>query len=200
MDWRSACAYFESCNCQAICPCRMIGGVPGGRSTYGVCFGALAWRVDEGHADDVDLAGLAAALTIRYDDDEPKSPWTFVLHVDARGDQRQRRTLEHILLGELGGDVLRLPWNRKPSILVDVRASEIRLANGPGGHELRVGDAIGLVARRPVETDQTVACGIPGYDRLGTELYADSFVVDDDPFHWVLAENCAFAGDFVYAS
>ena len=57
-----------------------------------------------------------------------------------------------------------------------------------------------LVARRPVETDQPVACGIPGYDWLGTELYADSFVVDDDPFHWVLAENCAFAGDFEYAS
>jgi hypothetical protein len=34
--------YFESCNCTAICPCRLIGGVPGGRSTYGVCFGLLS--------------------------------------------------------------------------------------------------------------------------------------------------------------
>jgi hypothetical protein len=60
VGWRIAGAYFESCNCEAICPCRMVGGVPGGRSTYGVCYGTLAWRIDEGHADDLDLSGLAA--------------------------------------------------------------------------------------------------------------------------------------------
>ena len=41
-------AYFESCNCEAICPCRMIGGVPGGRSTYGICYGVLSWLIEEG--------------------------------------------------------------------------------------------------------------------------------------------------------
>ena len=24
--WRIRGAYFESCNCEAICPCRMVGG------------------------------------------------------------------------------------------------------------------------------------------------------------------------------
>jgi Putative transposase len=43
-DWRIAGRYFESCNCDAICPCRMVGGIPGGRSTYGECYGVLAWR------------------------------------------------------------------------------------------------------------------------------------------------------------
>jgi len=28
-------SYFESCNCDPICPCRMSDGIPGGRSTYG---------------------------------------------------------------------------------------------------------------------------------------------------------------------
>ena len=200
MNWRVAGAYFESCNCEAICPCRMIGGVAGGRSTYGVCYGALGWRIDEGHAGRVDLSGLAAVLTIRYDDDEPGSPWSILLHVDERGSHAQRVAIEQILLGEVGGDVLRLPWIRKPRNVVGVTASAIELASGPDGHVLRVGTEVSLVATRPVETDVPVACGIPGYDRPGTELYADSFVVDDGPFRWELAGNCAFTSDFEYAS
>jgi hypothetical protein len=120
--------------------------------------------------------------------------------VDARGDERQRRTIEEILLGARGGDVQRLPWIRKPRTVVAVRASTIHLGSGPDGHLLRVGDAVAVAAARPVAIELPVACGIPGYDRPGVELYADSFVVDDGPFHWVLAENCAFAGDYEYAS
>ena len=41
----------------------MIGGVAGGRSTYGICFGVLSWLVEDGHAGDVDLSGLAASFT-----------------------------------------------------------------------------------------------------------------------------------------
>jgi hypothetical protein len=178
----------------------MIGGVPGGRSTYGVCYGTLAWRIDEGHSETASLSGLATALTVRYDDDEPGSPWSILLHVDERGDLAQRAALEQIFLGELGGDVLRLPWIRKPRNVIDVRASAIRLEDGPDGHRLRVGTSVALTATRPVETGLPVACGIPGYDQPGTELYADSFTVDEEPFHLELSGNCAFASSFSYAS
>jgi hypothetical protein len=200
MSWSIAGAYFESCNCDAICPCRMIGGVPGGRSTHGVCFGALSWRIDEGHLDGIDLSGLCVSLTTSYDDDEPGSPWTIVMHVDERGDAAQRQAIEQILLGELGGDVMRLPWVRKPRNLVDVRVGEITIEDGPEGHTLTVRDTVTLRATRAVDTNETVACGIPGYDRAGTELYTDSFVVHDDPFSWELKGNCAFAGSFAYSS
>ena len=199
--WRIRGSYFESCNCEAICPCRMVSGVKGGRSTYGICFGVLSWLVEEGHAGDVDLTGLAAAFVIRYDDDEPGSPWSFVVHVDERGSEEQRQALAAILTGELGGEaVLRLPWVSKPSELIDVRASPIEIARGASGHELRVGRAVTLTASRPFETDEVVACGIPGYGFPGTELLADTLVVDDEPFAWDLSGNCAFASPFDYAS
>ena len=197
MGWRIAGAYFESCNCEAVCPCRMIGGVPGGRSTYGVCYGALAWRIDEGHSGPIELAGLAAALTVTYDDDEPGSPWSVLLHVDERGSRAQRIAIEQILLGEAGGDVQRLPWIRKARNVVGVTTSTIELTDA---NTLQVGTAIRLSATRPVDTDQPVRCGIPGYDQPGTELYADEFVVDDGPFRWELAGICAFASTFEYAS
>jgi hypothetical protein len=194
-------SYFESCNCKAICPCRMIGDVKGSRSTYGVCFGVLSWLIEAGSVGDIDVAGLAAALAVRYDDDESGSPWTIVLHVDARGSDAQRTALEDVFLGRVdGGHVAVLPWVRKASHLLDVRASTIELTPDGAGRRLRIADAVDLRATRPVETEERVACGIPGYERAGTELYADRFVVDDEPFAWELTGNCAFASDFAYAS
>jgi hypothetical protein len=201
MAYRVRGSYFESCNCDAICPCRMVGGVQGGRSTYGICFGVLSWAIEDGRVEDVDVSGLATALVCRYDDDEPGSPWSIVLHVDERGDSPQRAALEDVFLGSVeGGHVAVLPWVRKARNLIDVRVSPIELVPEGQGHSLRVGRVARVRATRPVPTNEPVACGIPGYDRIGLELYADELVVDDEPFAWELTGNCAFASDFDYAS
>jgi hypothetical protein len=198
--WHIEGDYFESCNCEAICPCRMVGGVPGGRSTYGICFGVLSWLVREGQADGVDLGGLAVVFTIRYSEDEPGSPWTFVVHVDERGSEEQREALAAILTGRLGGDdILRQPWVRKPSNLVEVRSAPIEIRHGPDGHELRVGRAIELIASRAFETDERVSCIVPGHHVPGRELYADHLAVHDEPFEWELAGNCAYVSTFSYS-
>ncbi len=199
--WWIAGGYFESCNCEAICPCRTIAGVPGGRSTYGVCFGALSWRIEEGHAGDVDLAGLNAALVYRYSDDEEGSPWQFNLHVDERGDEEQREALANILVGKLGGKlILALPWVRKPSELLHVRTSRIEIEIGAKSNELRIGEAVGMLASEPFATGDRVSCIVPGHHQPGTELIADQQTVRDEPFEWELAGNCAFVTRFDYAS
>jgi hypothetical protein len=193
--------YFESCNCDAICPCRTIGRQPGGRSTHGICFGVLSWLIRDGRADDVDLSGLTAALTYSYDDDVPRSPWQLVVYVDSRGSEEQRDALTAILLGRLGGDdILRLPWVRKPSELVEIRACPIEIRHGSTGHELRIGSAVQLSATKTVATDERVSCIVPGHHVPGQELYADRLAVADDPFEWELSGNCAFVSTFAYAS
>jgi hypothetical protein len=122
MSWRICGTYFESCNCDAICPCRRIDGVPGGRSTHGVCMGVLSWLIEEGSVDDVDLAGLPVAMAIRYSDDEPGSPWTAVLYLQTRSTDEQRAALEAIFTGLLGGDAGKhFPWTWKDSRVVAVR-------------------------------------------------------------------------------
>jgi hypothetical protein len=201
LPWRIAGDYFESCNCDAICPCRQIGGRPGGRSTHGICLGVLAWAVVSGQAGEIDLSGLNAAFTIRYDDDEPGSPWSLTVHVDERGDERQREALARILVGDLGGPhVLELPWVRKPSELLSVSAGAIEITNTRSGHAVRVGTEIDLAASRPVTTEETVTCLMPGHDRPGTELYADRLAIADGPFELELAGNCAFFVAFDYRS
>jgi hypothetical protein len=200
MGWHIEGDYFESCNCEAICPCRTVGGVPGGRSTYGICFGVLSWLVRTGEADGVPLDGLAAAFAIRYSDDEPGSPWTFVVYVDERGSEEQRTALAEILTGLHGGElVLKLPWVRKPSDLIEVRPAAIDLHVENGDYRLRVGSAIELAASRPFQTDERVSCVIPGHHIAGREYYADRLAVSDDPFSWDLAGNCAFVSTFAYS-
>jgi hypothetical protein len=200
-SWRIAGSYFESCNCLAICPCRTVAGVPGGRSTYGTCFGLLSWLVQEGFADEIVLDGLAAALVYDYDDDEPGSPWRLNLHVDERGDEGQRAALADILLGRLGGErILRLPWVRKPSNLLVLRSSRIEIAHEGDAHRVQIGAVAAASASRPFETDARVSCIVPGHETAGTELVANALEVHDDSFEWELAENCAFAADFDYRS
>jgi hypothetical protein len=179
----------------------MVDGITGGRSTHGICFGALAWLVEDGRVGDVDVSGLAAVLVVRYDDDEPGSPWTIVLHVDATGDDRQRTALADVFLGTLGGPKVGvLPWVRKARHLVEVRTDAIELMPDGDGYVLRVGDAVRARATRPVPDESDVRCVIPGYEEPGRELVADELVVRDDPLSWELTENCAFASRFAYAS
>jgi hypothetical protein len=201
MDFSVGGAYFESCNCDAICPCRMVDGIRGGRSTHGICYGVLAWLIEAGDVGGVDVSGLASALAVRYDDDEPGSPWTIVLHVDAAGDEQQRAALADVFLGRLGGPhVGVLPWVRKATDLVDIRTDRIELAPEGDGYRLRVGDAVRAQALRPAAPDKAVRCVIPGYEEPGWELIADELTVKDDPFGYELTENCAFASRFAYAS
>jgi hypothetical protein len=199
VEWRIAGAYLESCNCDAICPCRMIDGTLGGRSTNGICFGALGWRIDEGRADGAELGGLGVAMTVRYDDDEPGSPWRLILYVDERGDQAQLAALEEIMLGRRGGPhIVNLPWVRKPSEVIAVRPARIELADD--GTSMRVEERISIRVSRRADQDHVVACGIPGYDRGGAEYFADELRVDDEPYVWELHGNCAFATRFEYTS
>jgi hypothetical protein len=199
--WRVAGTYFESCNCDAVCPCRMVSGVRGGRSTHGICMGALSWLIDQGQAGDMDLSGLAVALVCRYDDDEPGSPWRLVLHVDARATAEQHRALAAIYLGEAGGDhVSALPWVRKAVDSVAVRSSAIEIRHDGREHELHVGSSATVRASRPVETDADISCIISGYERIGTELYSDDLILQGDDLDTELHGTCAFVAPFDYVS
>jgi hypothetical protein len=69
--WAISGTYLEACNCEAICPCRRIGGRGGGRSSYGVCMGALSWAVTDGHAGELELSvPMSASPTLRADEKE----------------------------------------------------------------------------------------------------------------------------------
>jgi hypothetical protein len=200
VSWRIRGSYFESCNCDAICPCRTIDGVRGGRSTYGECLGVLSWVIEEGEAAGVTLDGLKVALATRYHDDEPGSPWSFVMYVDVRADPAQRDLLESIYTGRLGGDALtHFPWAWKEARRLAVRPVEIEVSHEPRRQWLRIRDHVTVRIREVWPGPETVTCVIPGYERSGEELVADELSVDDGPLRFEYDGNCGYSARFDYA-
>lgn len=138
--WSVSGSYFESCNCDPLCPCRSVGGRPGGASTHGVCIGTLSWLIDRGHVGDVDLTGLAVVMSLWFTDaEQPSTPWDVVLYVDERATEQQHRALTDIFLGRLGGTPLR---NFAAAIgdLGAVRPAHIELDHTPGQQRIGVRD------------------------------------------------------------
>jgi hypothetical protein len=200
MSWRIRGTYFEACNCDAICPCRRIDGVAGGRSTHGVCTGALSWLIEEGDADGVDLAGTPVALASRYSDDEPGSPWTWALYLDERASGEQREALEAIYTGRLGGDAEKhFPWAWKTSELLAVRPVEIEVDHTLRRQWLRIRDHVSVRIRDRYPGAETVTCVIPGHDRTGEELVTDELVIDDGLLAFNFRGVCGYGSTFDYA-
>jgi hypothetical protein len=200
MGWRIRGTYFESCNCDPICPCRRIDGAGGGRSTHGECLGVLSWLIEDGAVDGTDLGGLPVAMAIRYSDDEPGSPWTWTLYLSDAASAAQRSALEEIFTGRLGGDADRhFPWAWKASELVAVRPVAIEVDHTRRRQRLRIRDRVSVRIRDRHDDQATVTCIIPGHDRAGEELVADELVVDDGPLAFSYRGTCGYGSTFDYS-
>jgi hypothetical protein len=199
MEWRVSGRYFEACSCEVVCPCRRVGGRPGGRSTYGVCHFALGWSIDSGTADDLDLSGLEVVMAGSYDDDEPGSPWRVVLYVDARATAEQRRAMEAIYLGRAGGTTL---TNFAAAIrdVLAIRPARISIEHSRGGRSIRAADYVEVVERAPFLTYEAISCGIPGHDHPGEEVVAELLAVRDEGLEFEVRGRCGFAARYDYCS
>ena len=144
---------------------------------------------------------MRAVLASRYHDDEPGSPWTFVLFVDARGDQPQRQAMADIFTGRLGGTPRnQFPWVFKAADLLGVEALHIEVDHTPGRGWFRAAGKVEVRVRHPVPDQETVSCVIPGHHRQGRELFSDSIDVDAGPLVFSVQGRCAYESTFEYSS
>jgi hypothetical protein len=201
-DWRVRGSYFEGCNCEAICPCRSVGGRPGGPSTFGECFGALSWHIHQGHADGADLSGLRTVLSIRYFDRvQPSTRWEVVLYVDEDASDEQRDALADIFLGRAGGTVARL-YGPAIGEVCAVRPARITLEHTAARKRINVVGYLTVAAEGAASDPGDVRCGIPGFDHPGTELHGDALRSTDPVLRWEVKgrRHAAFTTDFDYSS
>jgi hypothetical protein len=201
-NWRVRGSYFEGCNCEAICPCRSVGGRPGGPSSFGECFGALSWHVHEGYAGGIDLSDLRAVMSLRYlDRVQPSTRWEVVLYVDADADDGQRAALADILLGRAGGTVAQL-YGPAIGEIHAVRPARIALEHAKSRRRIDVVGYLTVQAEGDASEPGDVRCGIPGFDHPGTELHGDTLQSTDPALRWEVRgrRHAAFATDFDYRS
>ncbi|HEX6349309.1 MAG TPA: DUF1326 domain-containing protein [Candidatus Dormibacteraeota bacterium] len=190
---------MEACNCEAVCPCRRVGGRPGGRAQFQLCQFALAWTVDGGRFDDVDLAGLRTVMAGYWDEDKPGPNWKVQLYVDERADSAQQQALAEIFLGRAGGTPAR-NYGVAISEVYGVTPAAIEISHDTKAQRFRAGDAVLVAAREPFRTQEAVTCGIPGHDRPGQELLQETLRVSDGALDFEFHGRCGFASTFDYRS
>jgi hypothetical protein len=171
------------------------------RPRAGVCTGALSWTIEKGHADDLDLAGLAIVLAFSHDQDEPESPWDITIYLDQRADERQQSALQSLFAGGRSQRALvPFPWASTTSRNVELRTAPIN-ADHHAGHPWF--DASGYVSVRvgdPICDQPSATSLIPGHPHAGIERRGTRLRVADHTLAFESEPVRAFASTFHYTS
>ena len=100
-NWRIEGDYFESCNCELLCPCLLSHAQA--RPTEGHCDVVLATHVSSGSYANVDLSGLNVVQALTTPAEMSKGGGTLAVYVDSRANDAQHAALEAIFTGNAGG-------------------------------------------------------------------------------------------------
>ncbi len=103
--WKISGEYFESCNCEVLCPCLLSRAQA--RPTEGHCDVVVAVGVTRGSYGGTDLSGLKSVLAIYTPGPMAAGNWTVATYVEERATVEQRAALEAILSGGAGGPLAR---------------------------------------------------------------------------------------------
>ncbi len=98
MAWSCQGTYFESCNCEAACPCVFLSP-----PTQGDCTVLVGWHIDKGTDDAVVLDGLNVALSVYSPGKMHESKWQAAAYLDSRATETQKNSLLKIFGGQAGG-------------------------------------------------------------------------------------------------
>jgi hypothetical protein len=91
---------LEVCTCNVLCPC-WIGEDPDG----GTCDAIVAWHVDKGTVDGVDVSGHAVVALAHIPGNILQGNWKAVVYVDEKATDEQQEALLKVFTGELGDPV-----------------------------------------------------------------------------------------------
>lgn len=91
---------LEVCTCHTLCPC-WVGEDPDG----GTCDSVLAWYVDRGAVQGLDVSDRCLALSVHIPGNVLAGNWKAVVYVDDRCTGAQQAALLKVFTGELGGAI-----------------------------------------------------------------------------------------------
>lgn len=134
-SWRIKARYYEACNCAYGCPCN-FNGFP----THGNCTGIVAFAVDEGERDGVDLSGLKVAAAIDWPKAIHDGNGRMAVFIDSASDD-QREAIIPILTGQDGG----MPWEILATTISEIKGpffESVEIEDAGTDSRLRVGDKL----------------------------------------------------------
>jgi hypothetical protein len=138
MVWRLEGTYFESCSCDAVCPCTWSALTA--KATHDRCRALLAYHVASGEIDGVDVGGLSFALFLDTPPVMSEGNWRVGVYLDDAASDSQAERLGMVLSGQAGGP----PAMLGPLIgeMLGVERARITYSEDGRGHHVRIGDAV----------------------------------------------------------
>ena len=123
---------LEVCNCNVLCPC-WIGEDP----DNGTCDTIVAWRVDKGTIDGVNVGGNTIAAVAHVPGNILEGNWTAAIFVDENASEEQEKALLKVYTGQAGGPVADLA--KLIGKVVSVERAPIKFTVSEGKGELAIG-------------------------------------------------------------
>ena len=99
--WKVSGQYYETCNCDFVCPC--VPGQMAVSPSKGSCTFAMAFQVDRGSYGSVSLDGLGFIVLGFTPEAMGKGNWSVGLITDERASVEQRDAITAIASGAAGG-------------------------------------------------------------------------------------------------
>ena len=100
-NWKIKGDFVLSCNCTVFCPCVVSLGQH--EPTEGYCQAWAGVRIEEGHHEDTDLAGINVGLLLDIPGPLARGNWTTALYIDERASIYAVKALTRIFSGKAGG-------------------------------------------------------------------------------------------------
>ena len=127
--------FVEVCTCKVLCPC-WIGEDP----DMGTCDAVLAWKIENGAIDGVDVSGLSICLLAHLPENILEENLRSVVYVNERASAEQEKALLDVYTGKLGGDGADLAELVGEVVAVERAQFSIEVEDGKG--TLRIGNDI----------------------------------------------------------
>ncbi len=126
---------LEVCNCDVLCPC-WIGEDP----DNGTCDAVVAWHIDQGQIDGVNVSGRTIALLGFVPGNILQGNWKAAVFVDDKASDGQMQALGDVWTGKKGGPVADLAGLVGEIVAFQKAPITYDLQEGKG--TLRIGDYV----------------------------------------------------------
>ncbi len=140
MAWQVEGTYFENCNCDSVCPC--VTSALTAPGDYERCQFVIAFHVDSGQADEVDVSGHSVVLVGDAPGMMAEGNWKLGLVIDATASGEQADSLAQIFSGQVGGPMAAFAPLVGENLGVERAA--IEFVEEGRRHSLKIGDDIDI--------------------------------------------------------
>lgn len=140
MAWQVEGTYFENCSCDMVCPCTTSGlSEP---ADYERCQVVLAFHVDSGAVEGVDVSNLSVAVLADTPQLMADGNWRVGLFMDEKASKEQADKLAGVFSGQLGGPMGMVA----PLVgeMLGIEVAAIEYTDDGRHHRLKIGDAVDI--------------------------------------------------------